>query len=645
MASTELGRTPTDHAEGRVASEAARAVRSRLAIRFVSRAIPVALAVVTFAVFLPALRNDFVEWDDVVNLVDNPHYRGFHWPQIRWMFTAALMGHYIPVTWLTFALDYTLWGMDPLGYHLTNVILHAVNAALFYAVGTRLLAQATTLSGGLLRLAGVAATLVFAVHPLRAESVAWATERRDVLSGFFFLLCVLAYVAAARAEGRRRRWLLAGALGTYALGLMSKSIVMTLPLVLVLLDVYPLGRLRWHRRLWADAGTRAALVEKVPFLALGLAGAAVSYWAVASQHYLTSLAKYPWTARVGITAYSLWFYASKTAFPLGLSLLYELPARVDPLAPRFLLPALGVIAISLIVLALRRRWPAGLAVWVYYGLVLGPVTGIVHAGHQLAHDRYSYLSCLGWALLVGAAVADIVRRGAAGRISPWVTRLAAAAFTAWIFALATLTWYQVQVWRDTDTLWRYGVESDPECAICQANVGHRYLKLKLYDLARERYERVLALRPDRTSVHGNLGVALANLGDLDGAMEHFHLGLAQDRNNPEILANLGLALMNLGRYPEASGYLTRAVGQKPDHIPSLVNLGLLLIETGQPAAALEYLTRAVQFRPEEPLVHLNLANAYHALAETDKARAERDILLRLDPELAARSPFPPSKIR
>ena len=221
----------------------ARARRARVLLaRSVARLlrpqiIPVALSLVTFAVFSPALGNGFVKWDDYVNLFENQNFRGLHWKQIRWMFTSALMGHYIPFTWLTFGLDYTLWGMNPFGYHLTNNLIHAANAALFYLVGLRLLGKATVLTGSALRLGSAVAALFFALHPLRAESVAWATERRDVLASLFFLLTILMYLKAAEHEGLERRRFQAGSVVCSVLAVLSKSIVMTLPLVLVLLDI------------------------------------------------------------------------------------------------------------------------------------------------------------------------------------------------------------------------------------------------------------------------------------------------------------------------------------------------------------------------------------------------------------------------
>lgn len=597
-------------------------------------AIPFALAALTFLVFSPALLNGFVYWDDSANLFENPSYRGLGWKQIRWMFTSTLMGHYIPVTWLTFGLDYTLWGMNPFGYHLTNTLIHTANVALFYLVALRLLAKATGLTGSALRVAGVMATLFFALHPLRAESVAWATERRDVLSGLFFLLTVLMYLKAADAEGAPRHRLLAGSVVCYALALLSKSIVMTLPLVLVLLDFYPLGRVQSRWAVWRETATRTVVKEKLPYLALGLAGAITSYWAVASHAYLTPVERYGSLARVAMTGYSLRFYLEKTVLPLALSPLYELPAVVNPLEPRFLLSGVAVLVISAALLALRRRWPAGLAIWVYYGIILGPVAGIVHAGFQLAHDRYSYLSCLGWALLVGAGTGSIARAAAASVVRPWLTRVAAAVAVAWIFGLGMLTWHQVQVWRDTETLWRYAVEADPRCSICQGGLGSAFYRLKLFPLAKEKYDLALALRPDRIRVHSEIGLVLQSMGDFEAAMNHHRIAVARYPNDPSVLTNMAIGLLYQKRYAEAMPYLERANRIDPNFAPGLVNLGAALIGTDRPEAALPYLLHGKELRPDEPIVHLNLTQAYRALGKGDLARQEYEVLRKLDGPLA-----------
>jgi protein O-mannosyl-transferase len=597
--------------------------------------IPLALAAVTLIVFAPALLNGFVKWDDDINLSDNPGYRGLGWRQIRWMFTSTLAGHYIPVSWLSFGLDYTLWGMNPLGYHLTNILLHAANAALFYLVALRLIAKATSLVGPLLRFASASAALFFALHPLRVESVAWATERRDVLSGLFFLLVVLTYLMSAE-DTHSRRWLLGTSLGCYALALLSKSIVMTLPLILIVLDVYPLGRLPWRWSTWKGSVARAVLKEKVLFLVLGLAGAITSYWAVASQHYLTPLEKYGWPARMAMAGYSLWFYLEKTVLPTGLSPLHELPAVVNPLAPRFLLSGVAAVILTVLLLALRRRWPGGLAVWVYYAIVLGPVTGIVHSGYQLTHDRYSYLSCLGWALLIGSAVGAIARAAASGAVQPQLARVAAAAGAVWILTLATLTCGEIQAWRDTETLWRYATEANPECSFCQAKLGDVFYQRNLLGLAKERYELALALRPDNLRAHSNLGLVLLGLGQLDLAMSHLRIALERHPGDPDAITAMAVALLQQRNQSDAIPLLERALRIDPSHFDGHANLGAALADTGEPEKGLVHLLRAVELRPDTTTPRVNLTRAYLAVGDYERARREYETLLRLDPHLAGR---------
>src|SRR5204863_4105438 len=219
---------------------------------------PVLVALFTLAAFLPALQNQFVAWDDDINFLDNSHYRGLAWTHLRWMWTTFHSGHYIPLTWMTLGMDYLLWGMNPLGYHLTNLLLHATNGVVFYFLVLRILTlglpspseQGHALAGS----AGFAA-LVFAIHPLRVESVAWVTERRDVLSGLFCLLTILVYFWACQrgTRGRRLYWL---SVALFGCALLSKSMTVSLPVVLLILDVYPLRRLGGSIGWWSDSARR-----------------------------------------------------------------------------------------------------------------------------------------------------------------------------------------------------------------------------------------------------------------------------------------------------------------------------------------------------------------------------------------------------
>src|SRR5881409_3840598 len=364
---------------------------------------PLLIALVTFAAFLPVLQNQFVDWDDQRNFLDNHHYRGLGWTHLRWMWTTHL-GHYIPLTWMTLGLDYLLWGMNPVGYHLTNLLLHAANAVVFFFVVRRLLARALpspSERGHALALSAGFASLVFAIHPLRVESVAWATERRDVLSGLFYLLTLLMYLRACErgARGQRLYWL---SVALFGCALLSKSMAVSLPIVLLILDVYPLRRLGGSLGCWWSEPARRVYVEKIPFVLLAAAASALAVRAQSLVHSMAPLDQLSVAARLAVSAYGLSFYLWKMIVPSNLSPLYPRPLTVDPWAMPFVLSYGLVLATTGIALALRRRVPGLSAAWSAYVVVLLPVLGIVQIGSQIAADRYTYLASFGWATLAGA---------------------------------------------------------------------------------------------------------------------------------------------------------------------------------------------------------------------------------------------------
>jgi Flp pilus assembly protein TadD len=594
--------------------------------------LPLLLLAVTALTFLPSLANDFVEWDDYVNLVKNPAYRGLGWDNLHWDFSNVLMGHYIPITWLTFSVDYALWGMRPFGYHLSNVVLHLSNTLLFYLVALRLLAFVPRSGDVARRLGAGAAALFFAIHPLRAESVAWATERRDVLSGFFFLLTVLAYLAATGASGRRRTLLAGASLGAFALALGSKAIVMTLPLVLIALDLYPLGRLALRRPFWP--AQRAVIVEKLPYVALAILGAGVSYYAVSVNHFLTSFDKYPWLARIAMGLYSVWFYVKSTLLPFGLGPVYELPARVDLLAPMFLVPTAVVLTVTALVIVLRRRCPWALSAWGVYLVILAPVAGIIHSGHQLAHDRYSYLSCLPFAVLVGAAVVAGGRVVAGGQLRRSIAVCGAGALATWLGVLAVMTWGQVQIWRDTETLWAYAIDSEPTCAVCHGNFGV-YLGNKDNVVPSIYYlERAVSLRPERASYHTNLALQVLKLRRFDDAVRHLDIALRLDPTSADALTVLGVALLTEGRPRAALGPLRHALNMDADHVMARTNYGTALARLGDDASALAQYRRAIALDPQTAPPRSALATLLARRGEIDEALVQYEAVKRLDPRLA-----------
>src|SRR3989449_1413554 len=367
-------------------------VPSALPQRRGSWLIPVLIALVTFTAFLPTLQNEFVGWDDATNFLDNAHYRGLAWTHIRWMWTTHL-GHYIPLTWMTLGLDYLLWGMNPFGYHLTSLLLHAANAVVFFFVVHRILTLALpsrSERGHALAVAAGFAALVFAIHPLRVESVAWVTERRDVLSGLFYLSAILIYLRACEREERGRGWYWLS-VAVFGCALLSKSMVVNLPVVLVILDVYPLRRLGGAVGWWS-APARRVYVEKIPFVLLAAAASAIALMAQLSHDTMVSVVQLTALGRLAVSVYGLSFYLWKTVAPVSLSPLYELPPTVNPWAPPFLLSYGLVVAITAIALAFRRRVPGLPAALLAYVVILLPVLGLFQSGPQIAADRYTYLA-------------------------------------------------------------------------------------------------------------------------------------------------------------------------------------------------------------------------------------------------------------
>jgi tetratricopeptide (TPR) repeat protein len=555
--------------------------------------VPLACAIVTLAVFWPVLGNQFVDWDDDINFVNNPAFRGLGWANLRWMLTTTLTGHWIPATWITFGADYLLWGMNPRGYHLTNLLLHAAAAVAVYFVSLRLLRASMAGGEQALRLGAVAAALFFAIHPLRVESVAWVTERRDVLSGFWFVLTVLAYLKAADTTGARRRWWLAGSVAGYVLAATSKAIVMTLPALLVLLDVYPLGRLGTRWREWAAPEVRPVWLEKIPYVLLAAGTAVMAIHA--QRSFAENLVMQPLEFRVAVALYGLAFYVWKTFAPWPISPLYQIPLRLDPLAPPMLAAAAAVIAVSAALLWLRRRWPAGLAVWLSYLLLLAPVSGLTQSGPQLVAARYSYLACLGFALLGGAAVVLLARRAAGGGTGQAWGRVGGVAAVAGLVALGALSWHQAQIWRDSETLWSYVVAIEPTSAIGHNNLGHSYLKQGRLDEAEREILTSLSLSPEWDQAHTNLAALLARQGRMKEA--------------GEARARLGYILLAQGKHDAAVELFQKEVASRPDDAGAHNNLGAALLLRGDVGPAIDQFEHALRINPGHERARRNLAAA------------------------------------
>jgi protein O-mannosyl-transferase len=620
--------------------------------------LPPLVFLITGAMFLPALGGEFLNWDDSVNFVTNPHYRGLRWPQIRWMLGATLMGHYIPVTWLSFGLNYALGGMDPWGYHMGNLALHAANATLVYLIARRLLAAASDggsqngrLTGPLV-MAGAFAALVWGVHPLRVESVAWITERRDVLCGLFFLLAVLAYLKGLERGADLRPIWRGLSLVAFAAALLSKAAAMPLPAVLLLLDLYPLRR-------WS-AGWKRRVTEKIPYAVLATAAAVAALIALPRGAGVTSYESYGPVSRIGMVAYSFMFYPLKFTMPVRLSPMYELPAHVDLASWPFLPALMGVVAMTAALVLGRRRWPGGLAAWAYSALMVLPVSGVVHAGSQLVNDRYSYLSGLGFAMLAGGGLLGGLRLREKGRATMTTVSVLVGGSALVVMALGFAAWNQVQIWRDSETLWRWAVEMDPACSLCHGNLGSAITSAELgqarLDEAEAHLRRAIELRPDNPIPYFNLGTLLSvrtRYAEAEAALRSY---LELRPGSLTGLGRLGLLYLLQGRLEDALPLLQRARGLPPAALPApggpastslataiglveddagaLILLGRALVEQGNPADAVVALRRAAGLDPSAIPAHFWLVQAYHGVGRNDLAREQMEVLRRIHPRAA-----------
>ena len=553
-------------------------------------ALGIALAVVV--VFLPALRNGFVSWDDQRNFLTNPHYRGLGPSNLAWMWSTFHLGHYVPLSWMTLGLDYELWGMNAAGYHATSVVIHAVDSVLVYFLARRLSSLATdtpaTERPRRLDYAAAFAALAFALHPLRVESVVWITERRDVLSMFFYLATIMAWLRSIRSGELRWYW---GSVALFLCALLSKATAMTLPAVLLLLDVYPLRRLTSST--WRDVASpaiRRVYVELIPFGLLSLASIVLSIVA------LKPPAQLPLGAKVAVSSFSLCFYLLKSFVPAGLSPLYEMPQHVDPSAAVYLGCDLLAIALIAGAVALRKRWPGTAACFLGFVIISLPMLGFVQNGPQIAADRYTYHAAPALAILVGAALF-------LGDALPMWTRLAAAAGILAALSLATLR--QTTVWHDSETLWTRVVALDPASGLGHSGLSSLFFEQDRIAEGFEHAKRAVEVSPNLAEAHNDLGVGLTRTGDPPAGIAEYRRSLELKPTNEEAENNWGIAEVQLGNLAAAMTHYTRAIELNPDYADAHVNIGNLLVREQRHDEAIPHYAAALRIRPDDADAHFN----------------------------------------
>ena len=649
----------------------------------------VLLGAATLATFWPALHNDFISYDDPYYVTKNVNVNaGLTWHGVRWAFTAMHASNWHPLAWLSHALDCELFGLDPRGHHLTNLLLHTANTLLLFLLLRRM-------TGALWRGAFVAA--LFAVHPMHVESVAWVSERKDVLSAFFGLLAITSYVRYVRpAEGSgiNSQVFYALSLLCFALGLLSKPMLVTLPCVLLLLDLWPLQRIPLVVTPAAWRTARRLIMEKLPFFALVAISCVLTVMAQSKGGSVAPTGDINFLQRLANSVIAYGWYVWKLFWPVDLAIIYPLfPNR--PME-QIIYATMLVAGLTTLALWQRRRRPYLFVGWFWYVGMLVPVIGLVQVGMQAYADRYTYLPYVGLFIMLAWAVAELT--------ASWPKRqlLLAVGAVAILAASVGGTRHQLQFWKDEETLFRraravtennyialnnlgYALASrgqydeaielyaeslkaaprfaeaynsigcarlgqkkpelaleafvqalaiKPEAVIIRNNCGTALHELGRHAEAVEQYQEALRLDPDYAEAHYNLANSYSALKETTNALTHYHRAITLAPAYGNAWLNLGYELLRLGRRTEAKAAFESALGAKNDFVPAHYGLALVANEAGEPGAAATHFREFLKANPDHVAARTQLAMALAAQNQPAEAMTEAREALRRAPDHA-----------
>jgi tetratricopeptide (TPR) repeat protein len=509
---------------------------------------------------------DFVHFDDGDYVYANPAITpGLTWQGVQWALTSQSLGNWHPLTWLSHMLDVQLFGLNAGAHHTVNVLLHILNSLLVFWIFARM---TKNLAGS----AFVAA--IFAVHPLHVESVAWVAERKDLLSTFFALLTIWAYIAYAR----ERRWALyVAVLVFYALGLLAKPMLVTLPFLLLLLDYWPLKRL--------------ALVEKIPLIVLAAGSSIMTFIAQREGHSVSEIAALPIDVRLRNVIVSYVQYLWKILWPSRMAIFYPFtPDRLD----LWMMALLALIVLSVSAAALVRRYPYVFVGWFWFVGMLVPVIGFVQIGRQAMADRYVYLPMVGLLIIAAWGLPDILRA------VKFRKELLAVASAVVILANGVVAWAQTRYWKDTVALWDHALDVMPGNYYAHYALANELGSQGKHDEAVSHFLESIRINPNYAEAHYNLGVELANFRKWDEARAQFAEAIRLDPNHASAHNNLANILLDQGRPAEAISEYNQALRISPDYVDARSNLAYALLRQGRLADAKRELSQVLAMNPTHP---------------------------------------------
>ena len=609
--------------------------------RNLHRILGLILLIATIGVFWQVQDHNFITLDDASYVTDNRHVRqGLTKAGFAWAFSTFHAANWHPLTWLSHMLDCQLYGLNPAGHHLTSLFFHVANILLLFLV----LREAT---GRLWESAVVAA--LFALHPLHVESVAWVSERKDVLSGFFFMLTLLAYLHYCRKPGGGRYLLI---LSSFALGLMAKPMLVTLPFVLLLIDYWPLDRFQPPSPLPSSPPRGRGWIalrlvwEKIPLFALSAASSVITYIAQSKGGAVMSFELLSLKMRILNALVAYVRYLEKLFWPHDLSVSYPHPGPFLPVW-QGLAAGLFLIAVSLLLVMACKKRPFLLMGWLWFLGTFVPVIGIVQVGGQLMADRYTYLPSIGIFIMAAWAIPGLVAR------LPYRRALLALGAMIVLFCLSMSTWFYAGRWQDGKTLYRHAIsvntqnyfahkylgtalmnEDKLDEAVVEfkkaldikplypgAHIGLGYVLCKkgLFEKAVEQFKEALRASPNNVQAHCYMAKALSKLGHIDKAVYHLSEALRLDPDNEKVHIYMGIALARLNKMDEAVVHLTRAIDLCPYCPDAHNNLGRVLTLKGDLEGALKHLNQAIKLQPDNAQAYNNLGLVFTQIGELEEA--------------------------
>ena len=587
------------------------------------------LIVTTLVAFEEVRNHAFLNLDDNVYVTENRQVQsGLTLKSVIWASTRMHAGHWHPLTWLSHMLDCELYGLNPGGHHLTNLLFHIVNTLLLFLVFKRMT--------GRLWMSGFIAAL-FALHPLHVESVAWVAERKDVLSTFFWMLTMWFYMRYVEGPGLNRYLLV---LLSFTLGLLAKPMLVTLPFVLLLLDYWPLGRFQFAQssgnlkspnfkstsRTDQKSIALCIIREKALLFILSAVSSILTIIAAQRVGAAAPLETYRLGMRFANALVSYVSYIEKMIWPSHLAVFYPYPE----LLPIWKVAGAGLLLVFvsfLAILAARKR-PYLVVGWFWYLGTLVPVIGLMQAGSQAMADRFTYVPLIGLFIMIVWGVQDI--------LAGWRYRGVVLSISGGLLLsiLIIITRLQVKHWQNDVTLFKHSVNANTNNYLSHSILGVALYQEGKSQEAIDHFSEALRIKPDHTETHNGLGVVLASQGRYQEAIAHFKEALKIKPDDAGAHNNLGLALERQGKHQEAMAHYARALRIKPDYAEAHNNLGVFLLRKGKNQEAIPYFTDALRLKPDYAEAHINLGLAYLMIGNRDSAMKEYEILKRINPDLA-----------